>query len=167
MERVSKRQYYLDIAAEVARRSTCLRRQYGAVIVKNDEIVATGYNGAPRGRRNCTDLNYCARESMNVPAGERYELCRSVHAEANAIISASRRDMIGATIYLAGRSGKDNSLLADAMCCSMFKRMIINAGIEQVIIRVGEGPDDYITLNVQEWIDDDDSLFKELGDIPL
>ena len=104
---------------------------------------------------------------MNIPSGQRYELCRSVHAEANAIISASRRDMIGATIYLAGRSGKDNSLLADAMCCSMCKRMIINAGIEQVIIRVGEGPDDYITLNVQEWIDDDDSLFKELGDIPL
>ncbi len=165
--RTSKINYYLDIADSVSERATCLRRKYGAIIVRNDEIISTGYNGAPRGRLNCSDIGKCAREAMHIPSGQRYELCRSVHAEANAIISASRRDMIGATIYLAGRSGKDNSLLSDAMCCSMCKRMIINAGIEQVIIRVGEGPEDYITLNVQEWIDDDDSLFKELGDIPL
>lgn len=165
--RTSKINYYLDIADSVSERATCLRRKYGAIIVRNDEIISTGYNGAPRGRLNCSDIGKCAREAMHIPSGQRYELCRSVHAEANAIISASRRDMIGSTIYLAGRSGKDNSLLSDAMCCSMCKRMIINAGIEQVIIRVGEGPEDYITLNVQEWIDDDDSLFKELGDIPL
>ena len=90
MERISKENYYLDIAETVLERATCLRRIYGAIIVKNDEIISTGYNGAPRGRANCVDMGYCSREAMNVPRGERYELCRSVHAEANAIISASR-----------------------------------------------------------------------------
>ena len=102
MERVSKRNYYLDIAQTVLERATCLRRVYGAIIVKNDEIISTGYNGAPRGRKNCVDLGYCTREQLKVPRGERYELCRSVHAEANAIISAQRRDMVGAT-HLSGR----------------------------------------------------------------
>ena len=103
MKRIDKENYYLDIAETVLERSTCLRRCYGAIIVKNDEIVSTGYNGAPRGRKNCMDLGYCTREAMNVPSGERYELCRSVHAEMNAIISAARRDTLGATLYLAGR----------------------------------------------------------------
>ena len=85
MKRISKENYYLDIAETVLERATCLRRVYGAIIVKNDEIIATGYNGAPRGRANCVDLGYCSREAMRVPRGERYELCRSVHAEANAI----------------------------------------------------------------------------------
>jgi len=96
-KRTSKVNYYLDIADAVLKRSTCLRRKYGAIIVRNDEILSTGYNGAPRGRRNCTDLGFCSREHLNIPSGQRYELCRSVHAEANAIISASRRDMIGST----------------------------------------------------------------------
>ena len=104
MERISKENYYLDIAETVLERATCLRRVYGAIIVKNDEIISTGYNGAPRGRANCVDLGYCSREAMNVPRGERYELCRSVHAEANAIISASRRDRVGGTMYLVGRN---------------------------------------------------------------
>ena len=95
MERKDKTNYYLDIAETVSRRSTCLRRRYGAIIVRNDEIISTGYNGAPRGRRNCVDLDYCAREKQNIPSGQRYELCRSVHAEANAIISAARRDTLG------------------------------------------------------------------------
>ena len=103
MNRISKDNYYLDIAETVIGRATCLRRCYGAIIVKNDEIISTGYNGAPRGRRNCVDLGRCARETMQVPRGERYELCRSVHAEANAIISAARRDMVGGTLYLAGK----------------------------------------------------------------
>ena len=106
MERVSKRNYYLDIAQTVLERATCLRRVYGAIIVKNDEIISTGYNGAPRGRKNCVDLGSCTREQLKVPRGERYELCRSVHAEANAIISAQRRDMVGATIYLVGRDAR-------------------------------------------------------------
>ena len=155
--RRSKENYYLDIADAAQERSTCLRRHFGAIIVRDDEIVATGYNGAPRGRRNCTDLNYCARESMNIPAGERYELCRSVHAEANAIISAPRRDMIGATIYLVGRDAKTNELLSDAMSCSMCKRQIINAGIDRVVIRVSQT--EYRTIPVSDWIENDDSIF--------
>ena len=106
MKRIDKENYYLDIAETVLERSTCLRRCYGAIIVKNDEIVSTGYNGAPRGRKNCLDLGYCTREAMNIPSGERYELCRSVHAEMNAIISAARRDTLGATLYLAGREAQ-------------------------------------------------------------
>ena len=155
--RTSKPNYYLDIADAVLERSTCLRRKYGAIIVRNDEIISTGYNGAPRGRRNCSDLGCCTRESLHIPSGERYELCRSVHAEANAIISASRQDMIGATIYLVGRDARTNELLADAMSCSMCKRQIINAGIEQVVIRVS--PAQYMTVPVSDWIENDDSIF--------
>ena len=89
-QRMSKDKYYLNIADAVLDRSTCLRRKYGAIIVKNDEILSTGYNGAPRGRVNCSELGYCNREQLRIPSGQRYELCRSVHAEANAIISAAR-----------------------------------------------------------------------------
>ena len=156
MERVSKENYYLDIAETVIGRSTCLRRRYGAIIVKNDEIISTGYNGAPRGRRNCVDLGYCAREAMRVPRGERYELCRSVHAEANAIISAARRDTLGATLYLAGREAKSGELLHDATSCSMCRRVIINAGIDRVVIRSGER--DYRVVHVEDWVREDDSL---------
>ena len=156
MRRIDKENYYLDIAETVLERSTCLRRCYGAIIVKNDEIVSTGYNGAPRGRKNCIDLGYCTREAMNIPSGERYELCRSVHAEMNAIISAARRDTLGSTLYLAGREAATGELLRHATSCSMCRRHIINAGIERVIIRTGEV--DYQTGNVQEWIDEDDSL---------
>ena len=158
--RTSKENYYLDIADAVLERSTCLRRKYGAIIVRNDEIISTGYNGAPRGRKNCSDLGGCMRERLNIPSGERYELCRSVHAEANAIISASRRDMIGATIYLVGRSAKTNELLPDAMSCSMCKRQIINAGIDRVIIRTEETS--FRIISVSEWIANDDSILQEL-----
>ena len=157
MDRISKENYYLDIAETVLERATCLRRIYGAIIVKNDEIISTGYNGAPRGRANCVDMGYCSREAMQVPRGERYELCRSVHAEANAIISASRRDMIGATIYLVGRDARTNELLPDAMSCSMCKRQIINAGIDRVVIRMTET--EYRTIPVSDWIENDDSIF--------
>ncbi len=155
--RTSKQNYYLDIADAVLERSTCLRRKYGAIIVRNDEIISTGYNGAPRGRRNCSDLGFCTRENLHIPSGERYELCRSVHAEANAIISAPRRDMIGATIYLVGRDAKTNELLHDAMSCSMCKRQIINAGIDKIVIRVNET--EYRTIPVSDWIENDDSIF--------
>ena len=157
MDRISKENYYLDIAQTVLERATCLRRVYGAIIVKNDEIISTGYNGAPRGRKNCVDMGFCTREAMQVPRGERYELCRSVHAEANAIISASRRDMIGATIYLVGRSAKTGELLPDAMSCSMCKRQIINAGIERVVIRTS--PAEYRVIPVSDWVENDDSIF--------
>ena len=156
--RTSKQNYYLDIADSVLERSTCLRRKYGAIIVRNDEIISTGYNGAPRGRRNCSDLGRCTRETLRIPSGERYELCRSVHAEANAIISASRRDMIGASIYLVGRDARTGELLHDAMSCSMCKRQIINAGIDSVIISTGET--EYITIPVSDWVENDDSIFE-------
>ena len=156
MKRTDKQNYYLNIAETVLARSTCLRRCYGAIIVKNDEIVATGYNGAPRGRRNCMDLGYCTRDALNVPSGERYELCRSVHAEANAIISAARRDTLGSTLYLAGRDAKTDGLLNEATPCSMCRRLIINAGIEQVIMRITET--EYQIVNVEQWITGDDSL---------
>ena len=156
MERVSKRNYYLDIAQTVLERATCLRRVYGAIIVKNDEIISTGYNGAPRGRKNCVDLGYCTREQLKVPRGERYELCRSVHAEANAIISAQRRDMVGASIYLVGRDARSGELLHDETSCPMCRRMIINAGLDEVVIRRTETEFDIVP--VQTWIDEDDSL---------
>ena len=156
MERRSKENYYLDIAETVLQRSTCLRRRYGAIIVKNDEIISTGYNGAPRGRKNCIDLNRCIREEMNVPSGERYELCRSVHAEANCIISASRRDMLGATLYLACKNGKTDELMPGTSSCTMCRRQIINAGIYQVVIRDTENT--YRVVDVEDWIQEDDSL---------
>ena len=151
MKRIDKENYYLDIAETVLERSTCLRRCYGAIIVKNDEIVSTGYNGAPRGRKNCMDLGYCTREAMNVPSGERYELCRSVHAEMNAIISAVRRDTLGATLYLAGR---------EATSCSMCRRLIINAGIDRVVIRNTER--EYSVVHVEDWVREDDSLPQQV-----
>ena len=156
MERTSKENYYLDIAQTVTERSTCLRRVYGAIIVKNDEIISTGYNGAPRGRRNCVDLGYCTREALQVPRGQRYELCRSVHAEANAIISASRRDMVGGTIYLVGRDSATGELLGDADSCSMCRRHIINAGLERVVIR--RTPTEFEIVPVSSWIENDDSM---------
>ena len=159
--RRDKINYYLDIAEMVAKRSTCLRRQYGAVIVRDDEIISTGYNGAPRGRKNCTDLGVCIRQKLNVPRGERYELCRSVHAEANAIISASRDKMIGSALYLVGLEMATGEYVKNANSCSMCKRQIINAGIEKVYIR--DTKDEYRMVNVSDWIEADESLDGILG----
>ena len=159
MERISKENYDLDIAETVLERATCLRRVYGAIIVKNDEIISTGYNGAPRGRANCVDMGYCSREAMNVPRGERYELCRSVHAEANAIISASRRDMVGGTIYLVGRNAATGELLPDATSCLMCRRMVINAGLERVVIR--RTKTEFEVVPVETWIAEDDLMTPE------
>ena len=156
MDRISKANYYLDIAQTVLERATCLRRVYGAIIVKNDEIISTGYNGAPRGRANCVDLGYCSREAMQVPRGERYELCRSVHAEANAIISASRRDMVGGTLYLVGRDARTGELLSDATSCAMCRRQVINAGLARVVIR--RTPTEFEVVNVEDWVNEDDLL---------
>ncbi|MDD6770788.1 deaminase [Inconstantimicrobium porci] len=161
MLRRDKHNYYLDIAETVLERGTCMRRNYGSIIVKNDEIISTGYTGSPRGRKNCIDLKYCIREKNNIPRGTHYELCRSVHSEANAIISASRKDMIGSTLYLVGKNAKDGTLVEDANSCSMCKRLIINAGIENVVIR--KTKDEYRVINVQDWIDNDDSLNAEMG----
>lgn len=142
--RIDKNNYYLNIAEAVVARGTCIRRNFGAVIVNHDEIVSTGYVGSPRGRDNCCDR------------GERYELCRSVHAEQNAIISAARRDMIGSTLYLVGLNYEDNSYIEKANPCSLCKRMIINAGISKIVIR--DSKDKYREIDVKEYIDNDDSL---------
>lgn len=161
MERVSKQNYYLDIAQTVAERGTCLRRSFGAIIVKNDVIVSTGYNGAPRGRKNCCDLGYCMREEMKIPRGERYELCRSVHAEANAIISASREQMLDSSIYLCCIDPKTHEVVGGVNSCSMCKRQIINAGIKEVIVR--ETKDEYKIIKVSDWVENDESLTRETG----
>ena len=161
MARIDKENYYLDIAETVLERSTCMRRQYGAIIVQNDEIVSSGYNGAPRGRKNCGDLGYCAREAMKIPSGQRYELCRSVHAEANAIISASRREVLGASLYMVCRDPATGELIPGSTSCSMCRRLIINAGISQVVIR--DTPDGYRVVDVQrDWVEEDDSIPEHL-----
>lgn len=161
MERVSKINYYLDIAQTVSQRSTCLRRRFGAIIVKNDVIVSTGYNGAPRGRQNCNDIGVCMRDKLGIPRGERYELCRSIHAEANAIISASREQMLGSTLYLCCTDPKTEEIIGGMNCCMMCKRQVINAGISKVIIRNNKL--EYTEINVSDWIDDDDSLSGIFG----
>ena len=161
MSRVSKHNYYLDIAQTVAERCTCLRKKYGAIIVKDDVIVSTGYNGAPRGRQNCSDLNYCMRDKLNIPRGERYELCRSVHAEANAIISASRERMLGSTLYMVGVDSKSGELISGTSSCMMCKRMVINAGISTVVVR--DTNEEFRIIDVNEWIVDDDSLSGIFG----
>lgn len=161
MARIDKTNYYLDIAGTVLERSTCMRRHYGAIIVQDDEIVSSGYNGAPRGRRNCGDLGYCAREALNIPSGERYELCRSVHAEANAIISAARSETLGATLYMVCKDPKTGELIPGSTSCSMCRRLIINAGIARVVIR--DTATEYREVDVErEWIDQDDSVPEQL-----
>ena len=160
MNRISKENYYLNIAQTVLERATCLRRVYGAIIVKNDEIISTGYNGSPRGRKNCVDMGFCTREAMQVPRGERYELCRSVHAEANAIISAARRETLGATLYMACGEPDTGALIPGSTSCSMCRRLIINAGIERVVIR--DTRTEYRVVEVADWVREDDSLPRSL-----
>ena len=160
-KRVSKENYYLDIAETVAERATCMRRHFGAIIVKDDEIVSTGYNGAPRGRQNCTDINFCIRDELKIPRGERYEMCRSVHAEANAIIAAPRDRMLGATLYMTCVNPKHGSLYSGTSSCMMCKRQIINAGIETVVVR--DTKDEFSVIPVKIWIEDDDSLSGKFG----
>lgn len=161
MVRIDKENYYLDIAETVLERGTCLRRNFGAIIVNHDQIISTGYVGAPRGRKNCIDLGTCVREQKQVPRGERYELCRSVHAEANAIIHASRNQMIGATLYLVGKEASTGEYVKNASPCSMCKRQIINAGIKKVIIRNTKTK--FTAIYVDEWIENDESLDGTLG----
>jgi len=162
MNRIDKTNYYLDIAQTVAERGTCLRRLFGAVIVKNDSIISTGYAGAPRGRVNCCDTGECLREKLKIPAGERYELCRSVHAEANAIIAASREEMIGSTLYLACINPKTGDLYSGTSCCSMCRRMVINAGIQTVVVR--DTRTEYRVIDVvKDWVETDDSLSYKSG----
>ncbi len=161
MDRVSKENYYLDIAETVSERSTCLRKRYGSIIVKNDIIISTGYNGAPRGRQNCNDLKYCAREQLNIPRGERYELCRSVHSEANAIIAASRENMLGSSLYICCTDPKTGEIVPGTNSCLMCKKLILNAGIARVIIR--DTKETYRVIDTAEWVENDDSLSGIVG----
>jgi len=156
MKRVDKVNYYLNMAEVVSERGTCLRRNYGAVIVKNDRVVSTGYTGAPRGRKNCCDIGTCIRSKLNVPRGTKYELCRSSHAEMNTIINASKDEMEGATLYLVGVNKEDGTYVENANSCSICKRLIINAGITDVIVRNTES--EYTVHLVSDWIDNDESL---------
>ena len=156
LSRRDKENYYLDIAETVAERSTCLRRKFGAIIVNHDELISSGYNGAPRNRRNCIDIGYCIRTDLKIPRGERYEMCRSVHAEANAIISAARNDMIGGTMYLVGIEVDTGGYVPDASSCAMCKRLIINAGLMRVVVRMNHS--EFKSVYVSEWVDNDDSL---------
>lgn len=157
--RRDKINYYLDIAEAAIGRGTCLRRNYGAIIVNNDQIISTGYSGAPRGRKNCCDLQYCIREQLNLKRGERYELCRSVHAEANCIIAASRNEMIGSTLYLVGKDAANGEYVKNANSCTMCQRMIINAGIKNVVVR--DSKDEYRVIDVRDWVYKDSSLAGE------
>lgn len=161
VERLDQINYYLDIAQSVSKRGTCLRRNYGCIIVKNDEIISTGYSGSPRGRKNCIDIGTCFRQTMNIPRGQMYEKCRSVHSEMNAIISAARRDMIGSTLFLVGFDMEKNELVKNADSCSLCKRLIINAGIDKVVIRDSEIS--YRIIKAQDWVENDDSLLEALG----
>lgn len=136
MERITKDQYYLGIAKAVAMRSTCIRRMYGCVIVKNDEIISTGYNGSARGELNCCDAGECWRAAHGIPHGEQYEKCVAVHAEQNAVISAERADLIGATAYLVGVD-HDTGEEIDAKPCLICERMLKNAGVAKVVSRAG------------------------------
>ena len=161
LNRPDKTNYYLDIAQTVAQRSTCLRRAFGAIIVKNDIIISTGYNGAPRGRKNCVDMNFCRRDHLGIPRGERYEMCRSVHAEANAIIAAPRDQMLGATLYMVCINASSGELEAGTSSCMMCKRHVINAGISQVVVR--DTKEEYRIINVSDWVENDDSLSGVFG----
>ncbi len=153
MPRPSKTDYYLNIAKEVTQRGTCLRRNHGAVIVKDDQIISTGYTGAPRGSKNCCDTGKCIREELHIPSGERYELCRSVHAEQNAVINAARAgvSVTGGTIYLYSENVKDGTI-NDAKPCKMCKRVMINAGLKSIVARTKEG---YTEQEISSFKDDD------------
>lgn len=163
--RPSKDRWYLKIAEQVALRSTCLRRNYGAVIVKEDEILSTGYGGAPRKTKNCNEVGFCYRDRIGAKKGEHYELCRGVHAEQNAIIQARRIDMLGATLYLVGLDAKTKKWLSDVEPCPICKRIIINAGIKKII--AGEANGKQKCYPVEEWVQTSLAEFREEGGQPI
>lgn len=152
-KRISKIDTYLNCAESFAYRSTCLKRKYGAVIVKDDAVISTGYNGSPRGYENCCDIGTCPRIKRNMHQGEGYEMCRAIHAEANALLNCSREQTIGADLYLTSINPDDNSIHR-AKPCPICARTIIQAGINNVILRQGEGEDNYIIVPAKEleWV---------------
>ena len=154
-KRISKIDTYLNCAEAFAYRSTCIKRKYGAVIVKDDVVISTGYNGSPRGFENCCDLGTCPRMKLNMHQGEGYGMCRAIHAEANALLNCSRQQTIDADLYLTGINPEDNSI-HEAKPCPICARTIIQAGIRNTFLRVGEGADEYISVSAKEleWVQD-------------
>lgn len=165
--RPDKINYYLDQAETVGSRSTCLRRKYGAIIVKNDETISTGYNGSPRGCKNCCDLGFCYREAANIPPGERYEMCRSVHAEQNAVLSAKRAEMIDSALFLVGIDYKTGEYSKHNKPCKICSRLIINSGITIIYMRKDKNSYDMLTVEdlIAEMDDDLEVLRKEVNKI--
>jgi dCMP deaminase len=155
MSRISKNEYYMNITKEVASRSTCFRAHHGAIIVKEDQIICTGYNGSPRKTKDCLERNNCLRDELNIPSGQRYEMCRSVHAEQNAIINAARSgtNLLGGTLYLYSEKldSDGNSKIIEALPCFICKKMIINAGLEKLVSNTPGGLKIY---EISDWVDD-------------
>lgn len=151
--RPTKDQYYLNIAKEVAERATCFRMKFGAIIVRDDQIIATGYVGAPRKTKDCFERGNCFREERNIPHGQRYELCRSVHAEQNAIINAARAgvSLLDGDMFLYAEDKKEGKI-ADAIPCFICKKMIINAGLKRVVCSTKEGS--IKIFNIDDWVRD-------------
>lgn len=162
-ERPKKDVYYLGIARQIGRRSTCLRQRFGAIIVKDDVILSSGYKGAPRGTPNCIELKKCLREILQIPTGQRYELCRGVHAAANAIVNAARAgaSVLGATLYLFGEN-PDGSLV-DTKPCKSCRNLIINSGISEVVVPWQGGAKHYLVKNwIKESIKNPTKDFKDI-----
>lgn len=151
--RISKADMYLNAAEVFAYQSTCLKRKYGAVIVRDDAVISTGYNGAPRGKKNCCDIGSCARIEQGLHQGQGYDMCRAVHAEANALLNCSREQTLGADLYLAGVDPQDNSVHR-AKPCPICARHIIQAGIRNVYLRIGSGRDEYEVVPAEDlyWV---------------
>lgn len=152
-KRISKHEYYLGIAKEVARRSTCFRRSIGAIIIRDDQIISTGYVGAPRKTKDSLEHGYCLRDKLKIPHGHRYELCRSVHAEQNAIINAARAgvSLFGGDMYVFGSITEEESPI-DAFPCFICKKMIINSGLNRVIGSTADGK--FKMFKISDWITD-------------
>jgi len=150
--RPSKDEYYMGIAKEVSKRATCFRLKGGSIIVKDDQIIATGYIGAPRKTKDCLDRGYCLRDKLAIPHGKQYEICRSVHTEMNAIINAARAGsaLLGGTMYIYAENGKGERV--DSFPCYICKKMIINAGLEKVITATKEGL--MKTFLVSDWVNE-------------
>lgn len=153
--RPEKDQYYLDIARVVSTRSTCLKVFMGAIIVKGDQIIATGYVGAPRNTKSSLEHGFCLRKKLNIPSGTKYELCRSVHAEQNAIINAARAgvSLIDGDMYIFGQLRESRKII-NAFPCFICKKMIINAGLNRVITSVENEEKDYKIFEVSQWVSD-------------
>jgi dCMP deaminase len=155
IKRPEKDQYYLNIAQVVSQRSTCLKVLIGAIIVKEDQIIAAGYVGAPRNTKSSLEHGFCLRKKLNIPSGSKYELCRSVHAEQNAIINAARAgvSLLGGDMFIYGESRETNETI-NAFPCFICKKMIINCGLDRVITSVKDSPDSMMIFNVEDWINE-------------